>query len=82
MPPSLYDAIPGQYGDSSMDQEERATGRYLAVACHLPQSHRDSMRQWQRYKITDASTYSYRLQLDAGFRELPGHHQQMLCRRQ
>ena len=37
---SLYDVIPGQCGDSSIDQE-RVTGGYLAVACHLQQNHHD-----------------------------------------
>ena len=40
MLPSLCDVIPGQYGDSSMDQE-RVTSGYLAVACHLRQNHYD-----------------------------------------
>ena len=40
MLPSLCDVIPGQYGDSSIDQE-RVTSGYLAVACHLRQNHYD-----------------------------------------
>jgi hypothetical protein len=50
-----------------MGREERANGRCLAAACHLPHNHRHVVRQWQRYGITDVSIYSYLSQLDVGF---------------
>jgi len=50
-----------------MDQGERANFEYFAAACHLPDNHGDSMRQWEGGGITNVSICLCRSQLDVGF---------------
>jgi len=50
-----------------MDQGERANFEYFAAACHLPDNHGDSTRQWEGGGITNVSICLCRSQLDVGF---------------
>ena len=59
MPQSLRGEIRRQYRDFSMGQVERANFEYLSATCYLPRNLSASCREWQRYKVTDASTCSF-----------------------
>ena len=58
MPQSLRGGIRRLCHDLSMDRVERANFEYLSATCYLPRNLSTSCREWQRYKVTDASTCS------------------------
>ena len=60
-PPFRFVAIHWQDYNFSTDQVERANFEHLARVCHLPDNLSDSSLQWQRYKISDVLTCSFRL---------------------
>ena len=60
MPQSRSVSIRGRCGNFSTDQGQRANGRCLRVACHLPDNAGDYRQQSQHESITDVSTGSRR----------------------